>query len=296
VIERILVPTDTSDFEGLALQYALIFQKTLGAKLTLLYAQEFSLLLTGEHPIGYYLENVPEAKTKAVDELRKYAREHVPGDAPVTTTVVDDTPARAIVATAERIDADLIIMGTHGRTGLRRAFLGSVAERVLRETKRPVLTVRPPLLTADREVNFRTILCPVNFTAVAHEALDHACELARDFGASLVVMHVSELDETSDESIQTRFHDWVDPRVRERTRYQRIIASGDPAARILELADNTGVDLIVIGAQHKRFSDRTVIGATTDRITRFARQPVLTILRHPAVEPAREHEAEPIAV
>ncbi len=62
LIERVLIPTDMSDFADLALQYALFLQKRLGTEITLLYATDLSFTLTDEYPLGYYLENVPAAK------------------------------------------------------------------------------------------------------------------------------------------------------------------------------------------------------------------------------------------
>lgn len=291
-IDRILVPTDTSEFSNLALRYALLFQRQLGSQISLLYAEEFSFLFSAEYPIGYYFENVPEVKKHAAELLRKYAKEQVPDASHVTTMVVDDTPARAILIAADEIDADLIIMGTHGRHGLRRALLGSVTERVLRDTDRPIMTVAPSIIPAHGEAKFESILCPVNFTEVAHQALDEACGFADALGAELVVMHVAESADERAASIETRFSAWVDPCVRNRTRYQQIIVGGDPAAQILQVAEQMGVDLIVVGAQHKRFSDATVIGATTERITRFARQPVLTVIRRAAAEKRRHREKE----
>jgi nucleotide-binding universal stress UspA family protein len=70
---------------------------------------------------------------------------------------------------------------------------------------------------------------------------------------------------------------WIAPAVRERIRYREIITHGDPSGRVLEVADEVDGDLIVLGAQHRLFRDATVIGSTTERITRFAKRPVLTI-------------------
>jgi nucleotide-binding universal stress UspA family protein len=294
--ERILVPTDMSEFAHLALQYALLFQKRLASQLTLLYASEFTVPLNAEYPLGYYLENVPEVRRNAGELLRKYARKNATEEAHVATMVVDDSPARAIVRTADAINADLILMGTHGRHGIQRAVLGSVTERVLRDTNRPVMTVTPSLFPVSDRVAIRSILCPVNFTDVARASLEVACALAAAFDAELVVMHVSEFGAPSVESIEATFRGWVDPLVRRKTRYQQVmLADGEAATRVLEVADQLPTDLIVIGAQHKRFSDATVIGTTTERITRFARHPVLTVIRRMAAvqtsEAVGEHAA-----
>ncbi len=283
--DRILVPTDMSEFARLAVRYAVLFQERLGSALTLMYADEFYFpvdLL--ELPMGYYLENAPETKKKLTEQLRDYTRANAPngGDA----LIVQDAPARAIVGTAKDMKADLIIMGTHGRRGWRRALLGSVTESVLRDTDTPVLTVTPSLMKSDDAARIGTILCPVNFTRIARESLRHACALSAAFGAQLVIMHVAEsIEEEHVPQVETAFANWIDPHVQKSCSYKQIvIRSGDTAGKVLEAAEEMAVDLIVVGAQHRLFHDATVIGTTTERITRFARCPVLTVTGKPVIE------------
>lgn len=205
--ERILVPTDMSDFADLALDYALLFRNKLRSRLTLLYADELRLPIEFlEYPLGYYLENAPDAKVRLQQKLRDYALLKAP-DGGVEAMIVDDTPARAIVQTARSMNADLIIMGTHGRSGLQRALLGSVTEAVLRDSETPVLTVTPMLHAAGSEPAIRRVLCPV-------PAIDYASQLAAAFRADLLLMAVSE---------------------------------DDPPERILALAEKRNADLIVMG-------------------------------------------------
>jgi len=255
-IRRILVPTDMSEFATLALEHALLFRKKFDSQITLLYAEEFEFLLTAEYPVSYYFDNTAAARSHAHELLRNYAQRHITDMTGVRTLVMDSLPARAIVATAEDANVDLIIMGTHGHHGLRGTLLGSVTERVLRETSRPLLTVLPRKF-GGREVAIRKILCPVNYTAISDYALEYAQSIADTFGAELSVMNVPE---------------------------------GDAAEGVLKMADASEIDLIVIGAQHTRFSDATVIGTTTERITRFAKQPVLTVMRR--AEALRRKDAE----
>ena len=170
-------------------------------------------------------------------------------------------------------------MGTHGRTGWRRAVLGSVAERVLRETDLPVLTVNAAAAASHR-VAIESILCPVNFTTVAHDALRYASLIANRLDARLVVLNVEE-EEAPAIDLERDFGGWVDAAVRHHCDYQQLVVKGNAADAVLEAANQFQTDLIVIGAQHRRHTDTTVIGSTTERITRFAWQPVLTIVREP---------------
>lgn len=292
--ERILVPTDMSDFGTLAARFAAMFAERLGSKITLLYAGEtwFPMDVL-EMPIGYYIENAPETKAKLQEKLRAFANDVLSG-VPVEATVVDDAPARAIVQTANQMRADLIVMGTHGRHGWRRTLLGSVTEAVLHETDVPVLTVTPGIMRDDGAPALRTIVCPVNFTYIARESLHHASVLAEAFDAELVVVYVAEAIETPKlPEVEAAFSLWVDPAVRERVRYRlTVVGDGDPAECVLTTSADVDADLIVLGAQHKFFSDATVIGATTQRITRFARCPVLTVVRKAQTEMEIEHHQE----
>ncbi len=282
--DRILVPTDMSEFAKLAVRYAVLFQQRLGAALTLMYADEFYFpvdLL--ELPMGYYLENAPETKKKLSEQLRNYVRANVPLGA--EALVVQDAPARAIASTARDIRADLIIMGTHGRRGWRRALLGSVTESVLRDTDTPVLTIAPSLMK-DTPPQIRTILCPVNFTRIARESLTHACSIAQAFGAELIVMYVAEtVDDEHVPHVETAFSNWIDPQVQKNCSYKQLLVRAEDAAdKVLQTAKDMAVDLIVVGAQHRLFHEATIIGTTTERITRFAPCPVLTVIRKATVE------------
>lgn len=289
--DRILIPTDMSEFGKLALQCGALFQERLGTALTLMYADEFYFpvdLL--EAPAGYYLETAPASKLKLQERLRDYIKTLVPLGA--EAVVVQDAPARAIVQTAKDTRADLIIMGTHGRHGIRRAVLGSVTEAVLHDSNVPLLTVTPNLMKPGAEPAITKILCPVNFTRVARESLQHACILAEAFNAELSIIYVAEsIVEPHLPEIENAFVQWVDPHVRDRCSYRQIVTLHDDApSRVLDIAEESGADLLVIGAQHRRFSDATVIGTTTERLTRFARCPVLTVVRQAVVEESLEEK------
>lgn len=284
--ERILVPTDMSDFANQAIRYAALLHEHLGSRITLMYADEtYFPADVLEVPLGYYLDHAPETKAKLQEKLREYANEQIP-HAQVETLVVQDAPARAIVQTAREMKADLVVMGTHGRRGWRRALLGSVTETVLHETERPVLTVTPGILTAGAPAEIKHVLCPVNFTYIARESLLHASTMAEAFGAELLVVYVAEgIRPPQLPEVEAAFSLWVDPAVRGRARYRlSVVEDGNPAERVLDMAQEVDADLIVIGAQHKFFSDATVIGTTTQRITRFARCPVLTVARRARTE------------
>ena len=274
-LQHILVPTDLSDFAAVALRWAALLKSRLGGRLTALYANQpwvpFDVM---EGPAAHALQTSPEFRDRLTRDLRKWVDRYLPdAEDAIATRIVDGAPAQAIVDTAESVDADLIVMGTHGRTGWRRALLGSVTEQVIRHTDRAVLCIPP-----DSTPSISRILCPVNFTEIARAALEEACALAATFDAELLIVHVTDLgDEASD--LEGEFAAWIDPHVRDRCRYAHLLASGNAAEEVIGLANETRADLIVLGSQRTRFADASVIGTTTERVIRFAKRPVWAVTR-----------------
>ncbi len=279
----ILCPTDFSDLATTAVIYGRDVAACFGARLLVMYADPFL------PPPYFTVEQLPDI-TKALDRsrqvardhLQRYVREHIGETVEVETRVVEDHAVSAIVQTAEREPVDLIVMGTHGRNGIRRLMLGSVTERVLRETSRPVMTIRPRPAAVERSLlPLRRVLCPVNFTDVAAAALAHAAAVARCFGAELVVLHVLEPSGSAlvEETAADTLCRWIPQQVRAQCELRELVRRGDAAEQIITAAEALGSDLIVLGAQHQRFFDTTVIGTTTVRVTRHAPIPVLTVVR-----------------
>lgn len=147
---RLLVPTDFSPTSEIALQYA-IDMAPPGAAIHLLHVVDNGRL-TAAYPDGFYVE-LPGAREQMIGEanerLKTIARSADRPNLTLTTEVGEGWPVAAIVQDAVVRDADLIVMGTHGRTGLAHALLGSVAERVLRTAPCPVLVVRDDSRAAD---------------------------------------------------------------------------------------------------------------------------------------------------
>jgi nucleotide-binding universal stress UspA family protein len=143
MIRRILVPVDFSECSTNALTMAIELAVRFGAGLTLLHAQP---LPTYTFPDGVMPLNptvLREMERSVQEELERLAgRAHL-HQVPVRTQAGIGPPSDEIVRYAAEMRADLIVMGTHGRTGLRRALLGSVAEKVVRHAPCPVLTVGP---------------------------------------------------------------------------------------------------------------------------------------------------------
>jgi nucleotide-binding universal stress UspA family protein len=143
-LARILLPTDFSDFSAQATKYACAFAEQFGAELHLLHVLEIHRSPTPDFAMGLAL---PSHATEAVQDARR-ALDGVVAPAweaanAVVKATADGPPFLEIIRYAKEHDIDLIVMGTHGRSGLVHVLMGSVAERVVRKAPCPVLTVRP---------------------------------------------------------------------------------------------------------------------------------------------------------
>jgi universal stress protein A len=143
-IRHILSPTDFSDYSKKAISDAFELARTFGATLSLLhvlepspYLGEFTLPTMGEELLGDLERQASAALAQVLPEAQQAKIE-------VTRAVAIGSPSQKIVETAEAEHVDLIVMATHGRTGLSHLLIGSVAERVVRTAPCPVLTIRPP--------------------------------------------------------------------------------------------------------------------------------------------------------
>lgn len=276
-VRHVLAPTDLSDSNLPALRLAAHFVDRLDAKLTVMYTD----------PVVYPIDFVGAAEPMFIAsshghqvELDEALATHAApalGDRPRDLFVTVGQPAPAILAAADEKGVDLIVMGTHARHGWRRAILGSVSQGVVHGSRVPVLTV------AAREIqpqpSITRILCPVNRSEVAAEALRVAGSLAAAFGAELHLLQVIEPGTTEATADHASLQSWADAIIEGSVSFHSLVVRGGSAERVLDTAEAMDADLLVIGAQHKVFRDATVVGATTDRLVRFASCPVLIVPR-----------------
>jgi nucleotide-binding universal stress UspA family protein len=142
---RILVPVDFSEHSDTALRYATLLAQRFGGSIELLHVVE-DPFVSGAWSAEAFTPNIPELLDQVAADARVRLDALGAGIAnegvALTTNVVSGRPAHAIVDRARSGACDLIVMGTHGRTGMSHLFLGSVAERVVRTAPCPVMTVR----------------------------------------------------------------------------------------------------------------------------------------------------------
>jgi nucleotide-binding universal stress UspA family protein len=293
-ISRILCPIDFSDFSRHALDYAVAIARRRRALVTALHVVPPPQSAYPALGIGAHVPYVYSA-----DDLKEFQKtlERFVADAgyPVTAVTAEAAVVAEILTRAAAWPADLIVLGTHGRTGFDRLLLGSVTERVLARASCPVLTVprRAPEAVPFAEPLFINVLCPTDFSPSSMAALEYAEQLVAGPHTRLTVLHVAErlpafqlvpavaTGAPDDplvvlEAARTKVHRVVPQRVRRTTEVEEVVSEGRAADEILICARTKHADLIVMGA-HARGAGLLGFGSTTNDVIRAAECPVLTL-------------------
>ncbi len=200
------------------------------------------------------------------------------------------TPGETIVESAERLDCDLIVMGTHGRRGISHLLLGSVAERVVRTSSMPVLTIR-----SEATVNpdgITRILVPHDFSEASATAVGYAADWARALGAEITLLHVVEpvvypefysvdvLTEDLMKRLKTRSEEALlktAAGLTESVPTHTAVAVGRAADTITSYVDSEKFDLVVMATRGLSGLEHILLGSVTESVLRRCRVPMLTI-------------------
>lgn len=298
VLRRILVPLDFSGQSRQAFDCAVPLAATFGAKISLLHVVQPPVVMRTMPDGGIAMPvNTDRLVELARERLDEMAAEFLPARVRGDRMVREGSPAYEITAAAEAIKADLIVLSTHGFTGLKRAFLGSTAERVVRHAHCPVLTVRrrtgaPARAAATGRLPWRRILVPLDFSLTSLRALDVAVPLASEAGAQLRLLHAVEpapyavgmegavlampentLASTAKANLKRVAQRFVPSSVRVTSR----VARGHAAPVILRMAEAEGVDLIVLSTHGHAGWQRLLLGSTAEQVVRRARCPVFVV-------------------
>ena len=295
-VNRILCPVDLSEFSRDALHHAQALAKWYEAKVTVFHVYSAPQPLL---PVTGMPGNVSLLPPVQPDEVAEHVRRFCVsslGDTgeSVESVVREGNPTKEIVLLAEQLPADLLVVGTHGRSGFERLFLGSVTEKVLRSTRVPVMTVPPPVKQPG-PAPYKTILCPLEFSDASTRALHYALSLAQEADARLILLHVVEslLGEAGaaemghlsvgeyhrflEDDAMTRLKSAVPEQARVWCAPEERVTRGRAYREILKVAGDEGVELIVMGVSGKGALDRLVFGSTTHHVIREAACPVLTV-------------------
>jgi nucleotide-binding universal stress UspA family protein len=299
-IEQVLCPVDFSEFSRHAFDRAVSVARCYGARVTVLHV----LPVPGAVPaVPYGPEGPGPFGLEVVDRHRVLAEfpRFLATDASIGVPVayeVTEAPAahKEILRQADRLSADLVVVGTHGRSGFEHLLLGSVAEKILRTSRVPVMTVpgRVPDALPARDP-FRRILYATDFSDGSEHALRYAASLAQHAAGRMTLVHVVEPLPVGHDPIagtsfdvgayhdalvrdaQAQLRGSVPESVRLGCDTEDVVAIGKPHVEILRIALEQQVDLIVLGVHGRTAIDRLVFGSTAEHLVRRSTVPVLTV-------------------
>ena len=293
--EKILVPLDGSELAEVALPYAEELAGRLGSEGTLLYVSESAEDQYHRIPQFYMQEMAKATRRSAEGYLEKPEGKAIK----VESTVLVGHPADEIVAYADREDIGLIVMATHGRSGIKRLALGSVAEKVVRTARQPVALIRAKGARPDvREKGMlNKALVSLDGSKESEAAIPYIEELASRLKGEVVLLQVvaqthrvitggygtAQIPYTEEEivSLKTSAEDYLKT-VASRLEGKGIntrseVRVGTAAEEIIKLADELYVDMVAMSTHGHSGVSRWAFGSVADKVLHAGNTPLLLV-------------------
>ena len=295
-LNTILATTDFSDASRAGVRYAVALGGKLGADVTLLHVVDPPSRMAGMEAVALARTDLEVAALARV-QLEMLAERESVSDLHLTSCVRTGTPFHEITTVARERAADLIVIATHGHTGLKRGWLGSTAERVVRHAPCSVLTVPtrelPKRVGQASPFRLKKILVPIDFSNISKDALPWATFLAAQFGAELILLHAVEkfpidyllgrglMNETIVPLMKQAEAD-LDGMARSLSKstgvnVSAVVRDGTPFEEICHAAKTLGTDMIVLTTHGYTGLKHVRLGSTAERVVRHASCPVLAV-------------------
>ena len=293
-IGRIVCPVDFSEGSRRALERAAVLARWYEAELVALHAVPLVPALFPLAPGVSHATLEPFDVEAMARELETFTAGLAAKTPRLQLMVRSGAAAPVILDLARELEADLLVLGTHGHSGFRRLRLGSVAEKVVREAPCPVLTVPGAAEGHLDDAVFKHVLCGVDFSESSRRAVEYALSLAEEANGRLTLLHTIEwVPDGSDATHATfgtkmyrqslvaearaRLAELVPAEARDWCQIEIRVACGEPEVEIVRAAATERADLLVLGSGHPGPIDRMLFGSTTTQVLRQAWCPVFTV-------------------
>jgi universal stress protein A len=307
-IRNILVPVDFSELSIQAIDTAKRLAHRFGASVHLAHVHHWQyptdfmgpVLSAGRPPVSFE----EHRRETLAEELKTLARK---SDLALDATHLIEGPSafHEICRVAEEIPADLIVMPTHGHTGLKHVFLGGTAERVVQHSPCPVFVSRENALALKGRFAspMNTILVPVDFSSCSLDGLNYAISFADRVGAKIVVFHavypgyiytsdglalydLSGLEKAARKNAERQMREFVRSAQFGTVKFETAIVLGAPVPEICSFAEEHKIDLIVTSTHGWTGLKHVLMGSTAEQIVRHAPCSVLVAPSHPKIRTA----------
>lgn len=288
---KILVPIDFSEYSERAFNYALALSGRFGSQLTLINIDELFRSVYPED--GMQIYNLEETVQKRVEfiqsQFQKYIQQAAEKNIAATYAIVrGDSVSEKLLEHITQNQYNMVVMGTHGRTGLKHVFLGSIAEKIVRLSPTPVLTIHECVDC----FKVKKILVPIDFSAYSLQALEYAKSIANSLGSEITVIHVIErviypafypegyypiVD--FEPKLHGQILDSIDTFLKQIPDFKadKVVTAGRPSDEIINYANNNPIDLIIMATRGLSGLQHLIVGSTAERIVRLSSIPVLTV-------------------
>jgi len=290
--QNILVPIDFSEFSSNALNYAIGLAQKFHSNLILLHAVVlFEDDVNEEERLEEYEEWVRKREKNIDAHMKKNKlRVNQKGISVDSVVLRSISAADAFLEYLNDHSCDLIIMGTHGRTGLKHIFLGSVAEKIVRLSPIPVLSVHRSV----QDFRIENIIAPIDFSIYSKNAADYAISIAENFKAQVNFIHVIEkeihpsfyasgvesifqIDTGLQDRVIQNMQGFLEEQLNSDIKPRFMVKEGRAHREIVEYAKEEKADLIVISTHGLTGLEYLLLGSTTEKVVRWASCPVLTL-------------------
>jgi nucleotide-binding universal stress UspA family protein len=275
--KEILIATDLSDASTNAIGYAKAIAKHYGSHIVLVHVSDPAAPIAIPEG-GWIQENANQIEEQMQAAGIALREEGIAADSINTYGSI----RHEIEAVADEYQADLIVLGTHARRGLKRILLGSEAERVVRRTERPVLTVGPAAAPAPKGAWVpKNILCATNLNPDAAHVVGFAYRLAKNAGATFELLSVDDPNHPADRDLTWHaFEEALSEALPEelgKSQIRSLLSGKSPSENIVDVANALKSDLIVMGARTTHFATTHMPAGVLGGVLADAPCPVLTI-------------------
>jgi nucleotide-binding universal stress UspA family protein len=305
-VQNIVVPIDFSNMSIQAIKIATRLARRFAASIHLAHVRQFDYagFSAPAPPVVPFslITYEQEGEKRVLKELNALARENGVSSA-ICHVLSGAPPFDEICRLAQEIPADLIVMPTHGRTGLKHVFLGSTAEKIVQHSPCPVFVTRGNALQSKNgsRSTIKTILVPVDFSGCSRDGLRYAIGFANKFGARIIVQHatylgyiyssegnaiydVRAIQETARENAERQMRELVHTVKFGRVKFETVLTEGSPVLDICAFAKDRDADLIITSTHGLTGFKHVLIGSIAEQVVRHAPCPILVVPSHPQIK------------
>ena len=282
-IQNILCPVDFFPASQRALEYATALARNYEARLHILHVVSPVLPTSYEFSINTAdLTRSFEQQTLAtVEKMGQSARS---SGIEVNTAVRTGDIADELKVSIGETATDFMVMGTHGRRGFERWFMGSVTERLLRHATVPVLILSDAHADLRVPPDLKKILVTTDFSEGTNEAMSYSLSLAQEARAEVTLLHVVQHTPEQAESVKPltevlaeHLDSMVPDEARDWCEVHSSVEIGTPYQRIIAATEDSDIDLLVMNIHGKGMVERALMGSTAERVIRAVTCPVLAV-------------------